>query len=120
MASESKLMKKIEAANAKLREVRSGARDKLAVTAKVAPAMPIAGGVATYITGYGDAMAGTPENKNPITLGATAVAWIGSIAAAFWGHPTAGVAAASVATAGVGALTHDRGYEKGLAARAKG
>lgn len=111
---------KVKALQGKIREAHAGGKEKLSATAKIAPAMPFLGGVATYVTGYGDAMVGTPENKNPITLGATVAAWGVSLWGAFAGHAKTGVAAASVATAGVGALTHDRGYAKGIEGKAKG
>ena len=111
---------KVKALQGKIREAHAGGKEKLSSTAKIAPAMPALGGVATYLTGYGAAMAGSADNKNPVTLGTTVLAWGVSLWGAFAGHAKTGVAAASVATAGVGALTHDRGYAKGMEMKAKG
>lgn len=119
MASESKLAKKAEQAMAKLKDARGENRDLSKLAGKMpAPVLPLIGAFSTYVTGYGDAVIGTAQNKNPATMAAAALSFVGSLAAAFMGHPTAGQGAAAVATATIGALTHDRGYEMGQKSRA--
>lgn len=122
--SEAKLAKfkdKYEKGLTKLREVRGEATGlrKLAGTIP-APALPPVGAVVTYVTGYGDAMMGNAQNKNPITLATGLASWLASGVAAFMGHPTIGQLAATSATATLGAMSHDRGYDKGLAGKTAG
>ena len=116
-----KFKDKYEKGIKKLREVRGEATGLKKLAGSIpAPALPPVGAVVTYLTGYADAAVGTAQNKNPITLATGIASWLASGIAAVMGHPTVGQLAATSATATLGAMSHDRGYDKGIAGKTAG
>lgn len=100
--------------------MHGGISQKLGVTAKVAPFTPILGMAVTYGTGYADAMTTSQDVKNPVTIAVGALSWGTSAAAAWFKSPILAVSAGAVATATLGALTHDVGFAKGTESKAAG
>lgn len=120
VAAIEKKASKFSRAAAKWEDLHGRTKAALGVTAKVAPFTPVAGMAATYLTGRADAMVGTADVKNPVTIAVGIATWVGSGVSAYMGWSVPAVVAGAVATAALGALTHDVGYAAGAESKAAG
>jgi len=120
MPSESKLMAKLQKLEEKAKGLLAKNREHSTTKGKVpAPATPLISGAAAGIGGYADGRLGTADNKHPASIALGAVQWVGSIAAAFMGHPTASQVAASGAAGNISFLTGSAMYDKGQTEKLK-
>jgi len=121
MASESKILSKLQKAEEKAKQYLAKHRDMKASHGAIpAPATPVIAGVSAAIGGYADGRLGTPDNKHPASIALGAVEWVGAFATAFMGHPTASQALSSAAGGHIAFLSGSAAYDRGAAAKAKG